>query len=542
MPLQLASLLPVVAGLCFLGTNQLYLFDWDELNFAEVSREMSRSGNFLAPQINYAPFHEKPPLFFWMQAFCTKIFGASPRGARFPNLIAGVITIILLARWGRRARPKGSESWPWLLGGSLLPLLYFQSGIIDPWYNLFILLGLWPSHRGQPSGWRAICQGGLFLGLAVLTKGPVALLIAALLWSVLLVSQPQDRPRRLLAYGAAGLLALLPMAIWVGLVWQQDGGVFAREFITYQWRLFLREDAGHGGFPGYHVIVLLLGCFPAAWLALPALFRRQVFASATDRGMRALFWIVLILFSIVNTKIVHYSSLCYFPLAWFAARALGEGILIKGWRRAVATGLLGTWLLYTIIAIAVPTLGQTVPQWIHFVEDAELVSRLELNVEWPWYTFLPAIVGVAGIVAWWVLGRRAGPNTAAARSRLLGTRGSALLFLTPLLLLTSLYTIVPRVQTYSQGAPTQFFRQLAGRDVYVGTAYYKSYAHYYFAELPPDRYAEGCQERQCRFHEKITKPLFFASPLRVTEQVLREVPDAILLRSEGGFSFYVREP
>ena len=48
----------------FLG--KVHLFDWDEINFAESAREMIVTGNYHRVQINFQPFWEKPPLFFWL--------------------------------------------------------------------------------------------------------------------------------------------------------------------------------------------------------------------------------------------------------------------------------------------------------------------------------------------------------------------------------------------------------------------------------------------------------------------------------------------
>lgn len=530
----------LVTVACFLGTNFVSLFDWDELNFAEISREMMATGNWLQPTINYLPFHEKPPLFPWLQALSYQLFDVTPRGARFPNLVCGLLTFTVLFRLGRNELPMQASSWwAFFLMLSCLPLLYFQTGIIDPLFNLFIFLGLWPSLTGKRLTAGLILQSGLFLGLAVLTKGPAAGLIAGLCWVTRLVITPGNRWRPMLQYAAIGLLALVPILLWIAVLWQKDGGFFAREFLSYQWRLFFKEDAGHGGFPGYHVFVLLFGCFPASWFALPALLRRKLFASERDRGMRILFWVVLILFSIVNTKIVHYSSMCYLPLAWFAARSIGERQGV-GWGKYVRGGLLFTWFLYTLITLALPVAAWALPDWLPLVNDAELTSRLELEVAWPWYTILPALIGLVGIT-WSLASKRwtAPPQPQASEKGWYYTAAGHLV-LTGLFLLAAVATLAPRIQQYSQGAATDFFADQNQKDVYVGTAYYKSYAHWYFAAIPPHRYAEGCKERQCRFHEPISRPLYFASPLRKTEQVLREVPDATLINQRGGFSFYRR--
>ncbi|MGZ3958363.1 MAG: ArnT family glycosyltransferase, partial [Flavisolibacter sp.] len=117
----------------FLGST--HLFDWDEVNFAEASREMLITKNYFIPQINFQPFWEKPPLFFWLQASSMSVFGVNEFAARFPNALCGMITLICLYRIGKRLRDK-TLGWIWVLmyAGSFLPQLYFKSAIIDPWF------------------------------------------------------------------------------------------------------------------------------------------------------------------------------------------------------------------------------------------------------------------------------------------------------------------------------------------------------------------------------------------------------------------------
>ena len=535
----LVGLLALIGIVCFSGTNRLPLFDWDELNFAEVSREMLVTGQSLRPTINYIPFNEKPPLFFWLQRWGFEWFGVTPRGARWPNLVCGIVTFLALYRLGRSSFPSPRRFLvPLFFSLSLLPLLYVQSGIIDPWFNLFILLGLWASFTRRVLDLRSIVLSGGLLGLAVLTKGPAAGLIAGLCWLVLLVRHKDARWRRAAQFGAIGLVALTPSAIWLTAVWRVDGGTFVVEFLSYQWRLFFQEDAGHGGFPGYHVIVLLLGCFPAGWFALPSLFGRPAWLTDTDRGMRILFWVVLVLFSVVNTKIIHYSSLCYFPLAWMAARSVQRVTRPESWKW-VNWGVLTTWALYCLAAVALPTAAATLPMWLPGITDPELQSRLQLPVQWPWYTFLPAAVALLGL-SWQLFHRHAHKVKRLTTTIDRQTWAYGHLAITGLFVLAGLFTLAPRIQQYTQGSPVAFFQTLAGEDVYVGTAYYKSYAHWYYAAPPPGRYDKGCRDRQCRFHGPTTKALYFASPLRKTDQVLREVPDARLLNQSGGFSFYLR--
>ena len=60
------ALLAAVLFIPFLGG--VHLFDWDEVNFAEISREMLLTEEYLRIYVDFLPFWEKPPLFFWMQS------------------------------------------------------------------------------------------------------------------------------------------------------------------------------------------------------------------------------------------------------------------------------------------------------------------------------------------------------------------------------------------------------------------------------------------------------------------------------------------
>jgi len=86
----------------------VHLFDWDEINFAESAREMIVSGNFSRVQIDFHPFWEKPPLFFWMQVLSMKAFGINEFAARFPNAVIGIFTLLTLYFTGKRLYDESS--------------------------------------------------------------------------------------------------------------------------------------------------------------------------------------------------------------------------------------------------------------------------------------------------------------------------------------------------------------------------------------------------------------------------------------------------
>jgi 4-amino-4-deoxy-L-arabinose transferase-like glycosyltransferase len=108
----------------FIGN--LHLFDWDEINFAEAAREMLVTGDYLTVQIFFEPFWEKPPLFIWLQAASMHLFGVNEFAARFPNAIAGVLTLFVLYRLGKRmVNERFGIIWAVAYGASIITFLVF---------------------------------------------------------------------------------------------------------------------------------------------------------------------------------------------------------------------------------------------------------------------------------------------------------------------------------------------------------------------------------------------------------------------------------
>lgn len=107
---------------------------------------------------------------------------------------------------------------------------------------------------------------------------------------------------------------------WFAVITLEDGGFFVSEFLRDQVRLFQTQDAGHGGPIYYHVVAILLDCYPASFLLF--IFKKNFLLEVLNkdsfaRWMLVVGLFVLILFSLVQTKIVHYSSISYYPLTFF---------------------------------------------------------------------------------------------------------------------------------------------------------------------------------------------------------------------------------
>lgn len=521
----------------FIGS--VHLFDWDEINFAESAREMLVTGNYQQVQINYQPFIEKPPLFFWLQAASMKVFGVNEFAARFPNALIGVATLLFIfysgKTWfGRRL------AWLWVfcITGSITPHLYFKSGIIDPLYNLLITAGIFQlflisksTHPKRKMIHSALL--GMFLGLAIITKGPVALLVVLLCVMVFLVLNSF----RWFFNGYHVLICAISCfifsAIWFGYETLHHGPAFLVEFVKYQVDLFRNPVAGHGQPFWYHPLVLLLGCFPASVFALNALFRRTVVMQTEQalfyRWMQILFWVVLILFSIVETKIVHYSSLCYLPLTFMAAYAIHDMVF--------GEAQLATWkkgLLFFIgVFLAVLMTGVTLIEHfkealIPFIKDEFAVASLQIPSPWRGYEFLLGL-GLIGVLISVYGSFRKRENLKAVFT--------LLLFLS---IFIPLYMrlVVPKIEAYSQGPAIEMLTELSSEDCYIEVNGYKSYAHYFYGR--PDKYTnDSAYQKNWLMNAALDKPAYFM--LHLNNMKDHVSPDMKEVKRAGGFVLMKRE-
>ena len=527
----------------FLGC--VHLFDWDEINFAESAREMLVTGNYSRVQINFEPFWEKPPLFFWLQATAMRWLGVGEYAARLPNALIGIGTLLTFFFVGKRLHgPQFGLLWALGYLGALTPHLYFKTGIIDPTFNLFIFLGICYAYEavqqyGKTGARPLVLIAGLFVGLAVLTKGPVGALLA-LLTFVLVWVVNRFRPVLRLSHALLAMaMAVIVASGWFGLEIMRNGPWFLEEFITYQIRLFSTPDAGHGQPFYYHFVVVLVGCFPLSIFAI-----RYLVASRDPRDFRlwmvVLFWVVMILFSIVKTKIVHYSSMAWFPVSYLATRHLHD--LLTGratWPRGLTVGLLLIGGLLGLLLTLLPVVGQFKTTLIPYINDPFAVANLQANVawgSWEWLigatylaVLLTAIVRLKGVVQ---------------RQRLLPENSLpssvwALFMATAVCLWFYLSLVVPKIEEYVQGTVVRFYQSKQGQNVYAEPIGYKSYAQLFYSRKQPPVNPQTKQETYL-IDGPVDKPTYLITKI-TSANGYRTNPNLRVVKEENGYVIFQRK-
>jgi len=502
----------------------LHLFDWDEINFAECAREMIVSGNYSHLQINFKPFWEKPPLFIWMQVGSMKLFGINEFAARFPNVLCGLISMLTIYYIGKKEFDE-ETGFRWFLFyiASLLPHFYFKSGIIDPWFNFFIFVGVYTGWKALQGKWVYVLLSAFLLGLALLTKGPVGILLGGSCLCIyqfyLNIMEKKVEIKPWLRIGLIMVLSFFLLCAWHTYDIIQHGWWMTNEFIAYQFRLLSTEDAGHGGPFFFHFLVLLFACFPASVFMLRYFSKDKPLFTSEQKQLGIVFLllltITLVLFSIVKTKIIHYSSLCYLPITFLAALNTGTNLEVRNmisWKQIIFY-LIG--IFWLILLILTPIIGSHL-NWVRTtipIEDSFLMENLNASQYWTFLHFTPALFF---LLAMFLMTRRQ-------------VQYSLILFSLSIFSLMLLFT--PNIESISQRAAIDFYSSKSKEDCYIVTYGFKSYAHYFYKKT---------LESQPDFEELSThvqsKPVYVVAKINSMEEFEKRPFE--LLYSKNGFLFY----
>ncbi|HTH25506.1 MAG TPA: glycosyltransferase family 39 protein [Vicinamibacterales bacterium] len=232
LPLLLLAALTFFAGL-----GRGAITDSDEGFYAESSREMVASGDWVTPHYNYEPRFQKPILYYWLTSATYLVTGASEFGARFWAAMAGVGLVLVTAAAGRRWYDETTG----LLAGAIVATNfgYFSIGrmaLPDLPLTFCITLAIWAALvstlEQERSPRKFVVLAALGLGLGFLMKGPVGLIIPAIVIVPVLMLE-----RRSIGLNPAdivlGFLIMIAVAMpWYLLMWSRHGNDYLQSFFV----------------------------------------------------------------------------------------------------------------------------------------------------------------------------------------------------------------------------------------------------------------------------------------------------------------------
>jgi 4-amino-4-deoxy-L-arabinose transferase-like glycosyltransferase len=300
--LIIAAILFLIAG-ALITPMQRDLFVGDETKYGQVVREMRATGAFFLPTLNGTPFTHKPPIHFWMIDLLTFPLGVYSTWAFIiPSLIAFIFLLWLMWK-------IGGPLAAFICGSSLMIWASAQSARMDVSFTAFIVLGIWQLERFfDRDDFRALLWSAIALGIAVLIKGPMAPVIAIVLFLLEWLRRKRI-PRGNYAPAIAAMI-VIPL-LWLIPAMLLGGRAYTRDVIVKQTVGRAVASWVHNAPPWFYVIHLPASLFPWFFLAVAAV----VALWRTHRFLVNWILAVLVPYSLMSSKLDVYMMAMIPPIA-----------------------------------------------------------------------------------------------------------------------------------------------------------------------------------------------------------------------------------
>jgi len=302
----------------------------DETRYAEISREMLDTGQWIVPRLDGLRYFEKPVLGYWLNAISIKLFGENAFAIRLPSALAAGLSALLIfflvQRFGGGRLIGLLASGVFLTCGEVFVIGVFC--VLDSLFSLLVtaaIISFYFAYRAEDFRGKTIylVMFGIGCGLAFLAKGfiafavPFVTIIPFLLWH-----------RR---SNGLGKLVWIPIltAVLVALPWSIMIHLRENDFWRYFfWEehigRFFSDDAQHAEPFWFFIPVIAGGALP--WTAvLPVIVAGLRKIQVKDTFLRfILCWLIFpfLFFSICRGKLGTYILPCFPPLAILIALGL----------------------------------------------------------------------------------------------------------------------------------------------------------------------------------------------------------------------------
>ena len=351
----LAALLAAALLPYFLNLGVSSIWDANEAFYAQSPREMIETGDYVTPSFNFQLRINKPVLSYWVVAASYHLFGISEWSERLPIAIGGVIIVGTAFGLGR------------LLGGTfagLLAALVLAASprlvllarriIIDVhitmWTGLVLLCFALAETRPQRRR-HYLCLMYVAAGFGVLTKGPVAVFLPAVVFFIYLASQKRLGDLRHMMLPTGALISLAIVVPWYYLLYREHGWEYIGSFIVGENLGRYAEAIGEQSRGMlFYIPVMLADLFPWS-LMIPVALWWAIRDQRADRVARLLVvWIaaIVVFFSLSGTK----EDLYILPIVPAEAALIGAMLAKAGDRRPVAWAAGATAVLMLVAGSA----------------------------------------------------------------------------------------------------------------------------------------------------------------------------------------------
>lgn len=364
--------------LLFIDLGASTIWDANEAFYVETPKQMVLTGDYVNPSFNGQPRFNKPVLSYWVVAGFYNVFGVGVETERYAIACGALLLIAATFVIGRTLGGTTAGLVAALVIASAPRVMLWSRRIfIDVYFAAFLALALmcYVLAEAYPAR-RRLALAGMYaaIGLATLTKGPVAIVLPAIVLFVHLAMTRTLRDLRLMEIPAGLAIILLIVAPWYIADYQQHGLEHIKAFFVGENIGRYTETYGVQSRSAFFYIPVLLSDLTPWSLFLPAAIWLAWRERRPDLRMMIV-WIAVFagVFSLSKTK----QDLYIFPAAPAIAALIGVMAAraaespVGSWRDAVGKLARGGALLTSVVLI-VAGLGVMQLTWItHTVPGLE---------------------------------------------------------------------------------------------------------------------------------------------------------------------------
>jgi 4-amino-4-deoxy-L-arabinose transferase-like glycosyltransferase len=330
----------LVGGVAFFwNLGNIGLIDETEPLFAEASRQMLLTGDWITPYFNGETRFDKPALIYWFQGILYAVIGVNEWAVRLPSAIAATVVLGLAfytINWHLSEKNNFDSSYPiqrrWLIAANSIGIMAFNistivwgrigvsdmllTGCIASCLFCFFLGYAQPEKTAIKTRWYLASY--ILIGTGILTKGPVALVLPGLTVGGFLLYLGKVREVLKEMRWLVGMLIIGVISLpWYILVSLRNPETYIQSFFGYHnVERFTGVVNGHTAPWYFYFIVVLLGFAPYSVYLPVAIYRLKFWQVDRWRslprfqhlGLFAFFWFIAIFgfFTIATTKLPSY--------------------------------------------------------------------------------------------------------------------------------------------------------------------------------------------------------------------------------------------
>ncbi len=406
-------MLGLLALCCFLfyitGNSTLTVTDPVESNYALTAKEMVLSGDWISPRIYGTYWFDKPIFIYWMLCLSYTICGFTDFAARLPGAVFGTAAVVLAAwfmlrRTGRAAAAvllaamTATSLEVWAVSHSILTdhiLFFFTAAAM-----FFAYIGITENKKGF------VITAYVMAGLAVLTKGPVGIILPGTFLLVFAVLR-KNRQYICRLFPPLGIALFLAVILsWYGTMYVRHGMEFIDGFLGFN-NVIRATVSEHpeANVWYYYLCLVPVSLLPWTGPCLYALWKRRGWY---DEYVFMTVWALgtVLFYTAMATKYPTYSYIANMPLLYLGALTIlnwADGPSRRAW--TILTGpACFFWLLFFSAALFVKPGNFTLGSLFWLIALIPPVVAAVLFAQWnKAFPAIPVIISIGTMAIYGLL-------------------------------------------------------------------------------------------------------------------------------------------